>query len=268
MSDGEPIYRLGGDRRVDRSIPHLDAVESAFRRDGVLRNMLSGERHAPIPWHPDVAEVTRRVVARVIHHIDQLPVGQGDLLSEPVLVAVRRPGKSIVYDVADADGAVLAEAVHRRPRRSASYLGSKALNILDSQRALSFKLGRDGAWTLRTPEGRLMRAVPDIPEDLNGLAIAAMRYEIGDRVWGRRAILTPELAVTSRRFGVPITDSIETDDGVVAVLITGATAPVRSHHYPGLEDGAPFRVLCRLKPIDRTARELVLADWLSPAHGP
>ena len=228
------------------------------------------EPASPVPWHPDVAEFAQRVVRRVIRNSEQLPLGRGDLLTEPVLVGLRRPGKQATYDISDAFGRQLATAQHRRPRfRGNADFGAKAVSVIEPSGAtLALKLTKQGSWQLSGGEGSRIRVEPDIPEDLRGIALEVFNFRTEHDELAQRIVLPEDLAIATRRFSAPITDSIEIDGKAVAVIETGSTAPVKSPMYPGLEDGAPWRVLCRLKKLDRGLTEAVVADWLSPAHGP
>jgi hypothetical protein len=182
---------------------------------------------------------------------------------------MRNPGNATTYTVTDAFGRQLATATFRRPRfRNNEDFGARAVAINPSDGGvLALKLVH-GAWKLKGGARGDLRVVAEIPEDLADMAIGVFHYECDDGELGRRVMLPEELAIATRRFVTPIADSIEVGGRPVAVVQTGFTAPVRSPKYPGFADGAPWRLLARLRPVDEALGELILTDWLSPAHGP
>lgn len=234
---------------------------------------LADQKSAPVavPWHPDTAELAPRIARRVIRDVERLSIGQHDLWGEPVLVAMRRPGGAEVFDVTDATGRKLAEARYRKPRwRGNSNLGSRAVNVFAGDHVMIFRSNRTGdVWSLKLNRTRRGTGTLGVPDDLAGIAYQAVTFadEQGAQL-GLRVVVDDEIAIGAERFLSPITDTVEIDGRPVAVIAQGATAPVRSPLYPGLDDGAPWRVLSRLQPIPRPLAPLLLCDWLSPAHGP
>lgn len=221
-----------------------------------------------IPWHPDTTQLVPRIVRRVVNGLDSLRFGQFDLWSEPILVAVQRPGRTVVYDVCDATGRPLAESRPKRSRRGQGVdMGAKSVKVIPNGRSpLSLRVDRAGNWTLKGGSGERRYSYHYMPEDMRGLALMAVGYCIEDREVARRVTLPDDLGVPSRRFVAPVTDSIERRGTTTAVVQSGYTAPVRAHDYPGLQNGAAWTVLCRLRRMDRPLDELIVCDWLSPAH--
>lgn len=235
----------------------------------VLGGSVASDPQPQVPWHPDTTELSSRIVRRTVRSPERLGLGSGDLLSEPVLVAMRNPGKVGGYTVTDAFGRTLATTTFRRPRfRNNEDFGARAVTIAPATGGiLALKLAQ-GEWRLKGVQGGNLSIAAEIPEDLVDMAIGVFHYQGEDGELARRVILPEELAIATKRFFAPVTDSVEVGGHPVAVIQSGFTAPVRSPKYPGFADGAPWRLLARLRPVSSPLAELILADWLSPAHGP